>query len=165
MSTTPTTAAAVEAVAQVLWTIAFEDERDPTPWAEADDGDRKDCLDTARRVVEAAALVLLAAPDGPWHAYLTDLYGQVLDIEDLPHGALANGGRIVICRDSALPSGELMPGTWTTSDLFLELDFDDYETVEEATEAWHMAVAAAEGMNRAIARGSQPADGGGGEAP
>lgn len=152
---TPTTAAAVaqlfhEAYERLAPSFGYQTRRESAvPWDDVPEQNKALMTAVAAEVIP----VLLAAPDGPWHAYLTDLYGHILGIEDLPHGALANGGRIVICRDSALPDGEFMPGTWTTSDLFLELDFDDYETVEEATEAWHQAVAAAEGMNRAIARG------------
>jgi hypothetical protein len=97
----------------------------------------------------------IEAPANRWRAILHDQYGYV---HDDPEEALKQifadeeDGRISIVRGTALPTAdedgeEHMPGTWTPGDHYIEFDLDDYDTLEDAVEAWRRAQAAAAGLN------------------
>ncbi len=93
-----------------------------------------------------------------WQAFLSDENGFVHEDPDEALREIFDDeldGRITICRGTALPNhrhGDLrMEGTYTSSDIFLEIDFSDIDEYEEAVETWRRAQQVAWGMN-------QPAD-------
>jgi 8-oxo-dGTP pyrophosphatase MutT (NUDIX family) len=101
---------------------------------------------------------------GPWRAVVADRYGWIHDDqEEAIREIFADDGDGVIsvrC-GSALPAragDEHLPGTCTSSDIFLEIDLDDCDDEAEALEAWKRAQAAADGLNRMAAESSSPVE-------
>ena len=102
-----------------------------------------------------------------WRAMLTDSYGYVLTEEEIEAWAIDSEAferesdlvpaELVIATGSAAPrqhsaaDRERRPGTWTSSDVFLEVDVDTY-VAEELLPVWERAKAVAAAMNSAGVR-------------
>lgn len=90
--------------------------------------------------------------EGEWRAFLADGDAEVItDPEEIAAMLLDEdlmGGTISIRRGSALPGEDgCLPGTWTSNDLFLEVELGEV-LPEDGIATWELVQKAAWGMNQ-----------------
>lgn len=91
-----------------------------------------------------------------WQAFISEPYGFCYTDPDEIAEQLADENaeatEISIRRRSALPTnkdgGLRHPGTYTSADIFVEIDLEDIDEPEDRVAAWELAKKAAWGMNQ-----------------